>query len=113
MAKIKHTEFEIQAVAYCAILKMIEQRRLPLIVRGEYCLQNTRKRFDIVVLEKDFKPLLIIEVKPTTKRTERTARQCDEYCGLAHASVMLVGSMAEAQSVAENVYWYWRKNDQR
>lgn len=98
--KQKLTEFEIQAEAYFRLKQVYSN------VRGEYRLKDTySKRYgiaDLVILNNQEFPILIIEIKRALKRPSRT-NQCQRYEDISGCPAILIQGMEEAINVVQIV----------
>lgn len=97
----ENSEFEIQAVAYCALTEWVEKNNLPFVVRGEFCIG--RMRADICVFNDHGEMLVLIEVKNKKTTRDQIKSQMNRYSRSTEASLIWIDSIERAKDIVETV----------
>lgn len=98
MYKEKPTEFEVQAVAYNLLIEA------GYITRGEVKVKPKNQRgcrFDLVIFDSSYNPILVIEVKDNPKAPPHKKKLYYEQ--VAGCPCIQISGMQEALAVVEKV----------
>jgi hypothetical protein len=94
-------EFEIQAVAYTKLRDFFKNDK---VVRGEYSIRYNKDKYcyircDIAILNENFQPILIIEVKKNFKAESDSLSQIQIY--KKYAPVYVINNMLDAENIVQ------------
>ena len=96
----KHSEFEVQALAYTNLKKFFP------IVRGEYKIKGAR--LDIAIFDSEKKLRCVVEVKKSTKGTSTS--QGERYTALTGVPVLYIRGMDDAYHIMDKIYPFLKEH---
>lgn len=97
---MKHSEFEVQALAYTNLKKFFPT------VRGEYKIKGAR--LDIAIFDSNGDLRCIVEIKKSAYGKSTT--QGERYKALTGVPVLYIRGMDEAYHVMDKIYPFLKEN---